>query len=192
VLPGRDMEVIHAETERLTSLIDDLFTLTRAEARQLPLQLTSVDLFALVSRLAETIAPLARRQRSLELVTSLPDQLPLVLADTTRLEQILLNLIQNALRHTPPGGIIAIAAIAMPTMVTISVSDTGEGIAAEDLPFVFERFYRGDSSRSRETGGAGLGLALVRELTEAMDGSVSVESTLGRGSRFTVCLPAIT
>ena len=189
-LPAHDLAVIRAETERLTAMVEDLFTLARAEAQQLPLTIEAVDVGAAVDRLAETLAPLARRERELEVVAQVAPGLPRARADRVRLEQVLRNLAQNALRHTPPGGIIAFEAAMGPDgRIVVAVADTGLGIAPEDLPNVFERFYRGDSSRARETGGAGLGLALVRELVGAMGGEVAVESTPGRGSRFTVTLP---
>ena len=125
-------------------------------------------------------------------------EVPPALVDAGRVEQVLQNLLHNAVRHTPPGGIVAVAV----TMedgtdgtdgtdggVALRVRDTGEGIAADDLPHIFERFYRAEQARSREEGGAGLGLALVKELTEAMGGSVAVESAPGEGSCFTVRLP---
>ncbi|GAB4439150.1 MAG: hypothetical protein OHK0015_33680 [Chloroflexi bacterium OHK40] len=188
-LPRDDMRVIRGEMARLTALVEDLFTLARVEAQQLPLRLGPVDAGALVRGLADTLAPLARREREIELLAQVAPGLPQALADPGRLEQVLRNLAQNALRHTPPGGIIAFEATPGPdASVVITVADTGVGIEPDDLPHVFERFYRGDSSRARETGGAGLGLALVRELVAAMGGTVSVESTPGRGSRFTVVL----
>lgn len=187
-LPQRDLAVIHGEVDRLTGMIEDLFTLARAEAQQLPLTIETVDARALVTRLVETLAPLARRNRQIELICALPADLPLVQADRGRLEQVLLNLVQNALRHTPTGGIIAIEGTASVNNVALSVADTGEGIAPEELPLVFERFYRSDQSRARETGGAGLGLALARELAHAMGGEINATSDLGRGSRFTVML----
>jgi signal transduction histidine kinase len=187
-LPAHDMRVIQGEVHRLTELIDDLFTLARAEAQQLPLVSESVDAGALVSRLVDTLAPLARRERQIEIVAALPDELPLVCADRARLEQVLLNLVQNALRHTPPGGIVAIEGVNDGSTVTLAVADTGVGIEPDELPLVFERFYRSDGSRARETGGAGLGLALVQELVAAMGGSVTAESQPGRGSRFSVSL----
>ncbi len=190
-LPAHDMAVIQSEVRRLTALIDDLFTLARAEAQQLPLNIEAVDVAALTRQLADTLAPLARRERQIEVVTALPPDLPLVCADRMRLEQVLLNLAQNALRHTPPGGIVAFEGQASAETVIITVADTGVGIAPEELALVFERFYRGDSSRARETGGAGLGLALVRELVTAMGGQVSAESVPSRGSRFSVTLRRI-
>jgi signal transduction histidine kinase len=185
-LPTHDLSVIHGEVQRLTTMIEDLFTLARAEAQQLPLTIETVDAGALARRIAATLAPLARRDRQIELVVALPDDLPPVRADKNRLEQVLLNLAQNALRHTPPGGIIAFEGAAHDSYVALTVADTGVGIEPDELPLVFERFYRGDESRARETGGAGLGLALVRELVTAMGGTISAESIPGRGSRFTV------
>ncbi len=188
-LPAHDMEVIQREARRLTELIDDLFTLARAEAQQLPLSIETVDASALAQRLVETLAPLARRERQVELVAALPADLPVVRADRMRLEQVLSNLVQNALRHTPPGGIVAIEGIADgEETVTLTIADTGVGIPPDELPLVFERFYRSDGSRARDTGGAGLGLALVEELVTAMGGHLTAASEPGRGSRFSVSL----
>ncbi|MEA2574404.1 MAG: two-component system, OmpR family, sensor kinase [Chloroflexia bacterium] len=185
-LPAQDLAVIQKEMSRLTSLIDDLFTLARAEAKQLPLKLETVDARAVAYSLAETVAPIAQRERQIEVVTALPAYLPSVRVDRKRFEQVLLNLLQNALRYTPPGGLVVVEGESADGVVTLSVNDTGVGIPAEELPLVFERFYRSDSSRARESGGAGIGLALVGELVAAMGGSVSVQSTPGRGSRFSV------
>lgn len=188
-LPVHDMHVIQSEIKRLTSMVDELFTLARAEARQLPLEIQPVAVSALIERMVGTFAPLAQREREIALLNRVPADLPQVRADPTRLEQVLRNLVQNALRHTPPGGIIVVEAEpADGDTIRISVADTGVGIPAEDLGRIFERFYRGDSSRARETGGAGLGLALVQELVQAMGGAVAVESTPGRGSRFMLTL----
>lgn len=188
-LPARDLEVIEAEIGRLQALIDDLFTLARTEARQLPLVIEELDASLVALRLAETLMPLARRERRIELVTELAPELPPVLADRTRLEQVLLNLLHNALRHTAAGGIVAVRGSLSGKYMLLTIADTGAGISHDDLPHVFERFYRGDSSRARETGGAGLGLALVHELVTAMGGEVFAASTPGRGSEFTIALP---
>jgi signal transduction histidine kinase len=188
-LPAHDLAVIQREARRLTELIDDLFTLARAEAQQLPLNIAAVDAGALAQRLVDTLAPLARRERQIEVIAAIADDLPPVYADRSRLEQVLLNLAQNALRHTPPGGIVALeAASSDDGSVVLTIADTGIGIPADELPLVFERFYRSDSSRARETGGAGLGLALVHELVAAMGGSVTATSEPGRGSCFCVVL----
>src|SRR5690606_6300326 len=114
---------------------------------------------------------------------------PPALADPARLEQALVNLVRNAVRHTPPGGIVALSVSATPEAVLVAVRDTGEGIAPEELPQIWEPFYRGARARGEDAGGAGLGLALVRELTEAMGGAVTVESEPGAGSCFTLRLP---
>lgn len=188
-LPGHDLQVIQGEVQRLTGLIDDLFTLARADEQRLPLSIAPVDVASTVRSLVATLAPLARREREIEVVAAVPLNVPPVLADQTRLEQVLLNLAQNALRYTPPGGIVAFESSVGVGTVTISVADTGVGIEQDELALIFERFYRGDASRARETGGAGLGLALVRELVVAMGGSVAVSSEVGRGSRFSITLP---
>jgi signal transduction histidine kinase len=185
----RDLEVMERETRRLQQLIEDLFTLSRAEVGALEMRCEPIDVGALVRRVAETVAPLAWRTRRLEVVTEIPDDLPPARADETRLEQVLRNLVRNSTRHTPPGGIIALTAAAVPDGVTIEVRYTGYGIAPDDLPHIWERFYRADNGRAHDEGGAGLGLALVKELTEAMGGTVAVNSTPGEGSCFRVTLP---
>jgi signal transduction histidine kinase len=145
--------------------------------------------------------------KGVTLQVDLPEDL-LVDADPQRIGQVLRNLLENALTHTPPGGEIAVAACAAcpepsdalslskgrrgDQWVEVSVRDTGSGIAAEDLPYVFERFYRADKSRSRATGGTGLGLAIARQLVEAHGGRIRVESTEGEGSTFTFALPIST
>ena len=117
--------------------------------------------------------------------------LPPVAVDLQRGLQILQNLLTNALRHTPEGGRVVVGARrAERGMVAISVEDSGSGIAPDDLPHIFERFYRADSSRARATGGSGLGLTITRRLVEAHGGAIGVESALGQGSRFTFTLPA--
>ncbi len=124
-------------------------------------------------------------------VTAVDPDLPTVRADRHRVVQVLSNLVRNALRHTPEGGLIALRAEAGGDRVRLTVEDTGEGIAADQLPRVFERFYRGDETGD-PAGGAGLGLATVRELVEAMGGDVSAESAPGQGSRFSFRLPVAT
>lgn len=191
-VPPGTIEALYGETLRLATMIDDLFALSRASTGTLALNTEPVDVRAVVDEVTEFMRPLAQRESAVTLSADVPPDLPPVAGDRGRLHQILSNLVRNAIRHTPEGGIVVIAAGQDADRVVLSVSDTGEGIAPEDLPRVFERFYPADRSRGRETGGAGLGLAIVRELVELMGGSVAVESEPGQGSRFTVSLPIAT
>jgi len=184
-----DLQVMEQETIRLQALIDDLFTLARAEVRKLELRCQPVDLGALARRVAETMAPLAWQSGRVEVVAAVSREIPLALADPARLEQALQNLVHNGIRHTPPGGIVAVQAQAEADALTLQVKDTGEGIAPADLAHIWERFYRAESARACPGSGSGLGLALVKEMTEAMGGSVAVESAPGEGSCFTLRLP---
>lgn len=185
-----NLEVMQGEVIRLQGLIDDLFTLSRADAGGLAIECVPTDVAAVSRRMVDALAPLAWRSGRVEVVADVPSGLPHATADEGRLEQVLANLIRNAIRHTPPGGIVVLRAAETAGAVRIEVCDTGDGIPPEDLPHIFERFYRGANGRHRDAGGAGLGLALVRELTEAMGGTVSVESVAGEGSCFAVTLPS--
>ena len=185
-----DLGVMAAETERLGRLIDDLFTLSRAEVGRLPMTLRPTDIGALLRRAAAVVAPLAWDRGRVQVVAEAAPDVPAALADPDRLEQVVRNLIANAVRHTPPGGVVLLSAEAAGNAVLVQVKDTGEGIAADDLPHIWERFYRADSARARDGGGAGLGLALVKEQTEAMGGGVAVESAVAAGSCFSLRLPA--
>jgi signal transduction histidine kinase len=186
-----DLEIMEHEARRLQALIEDLFTLARAEVGRLDLRCAPVDVGDEVRRLAETVAPLAWQSGRVEVVAEVAPGLPLALVDSNRLNQALQNLLHNGIRHTPPGGIVAISASAAAAgaSVLLQVKDTGEGIAPEDLSHIWERFYRSDRARMQSSSGSGLGLALVKELTEAMGGSVAVESALGQGSCFTITIP---
>jgi signal transduction histidine kinase len=185
----RDLAVMEGEVVRLQGLIDDLFTLSRADADGLPLDVRPVDVGAVVQRRVEAIAPLAWASSRVTVVAQVMPDLPPAQADEARLEQVLSNLLRNGVRHTPPGGIVAAVVAAEDEHVRIEVRDTGEGISSEALPRIWERFYRGEGARDEGGRGAGLGLALVKELTEAMGGTVGVESVVGQGSCFTVWLP---
>jgi signal transduction histidine kinase len=187
----QDMEIMGGEVIHLQRLIDDLFTVARTEVDRLEFQMQPTEILPLLQRSVKSASPIAWQKGKVQVVTDLPPQLPPIEVDEIRLEQIVNNLLQNALRHTPPGGIVVVSAGAEPGAVVIQVKDTGEGIAAEDLPHIWERFYRADETRGKYTSGAGLGLALVKELTETMGGTVAVESEAGKGSCFTVRLPLI-
>lgn len=179
-----DLAVIQRETLRLQTLVDDLFALSRAEVDQLALKAVPMDGVALIGRVIETVAPLAWRVNRVEIVAKLPSWLPKIVADETRLEQVLRNLLHNSLRHTPPGGLVIVSAREHEGWAEIQVQDTGEGIAPEHLPHIWERYYR-----DAENGGTGLGLALVKSFVEAMHGQVGVTSTPGEGACFSISLP---
>lgn len=176
------------DVRSLSSLIDDLFEMAQLDAGGLPLDLADSSLADLISDTLESFSEVAARRNITITGHADPDVDP-VRMDTMRIGRVLNNLLSNALRHTPAGGEIILGAQRTDHGVEVSVSDTGEGIRAEDLPKVFERFYRGEKSRSRSTGGSGLGLAISRGLVKAHGGEIHVESLPGRGSRFTFTLP---
>jgi signal transduction histidine kinase len=175
------------ETGRLRRLVNDLQELSQAEAGYLPIRLERLDLPPLLQMIAaKFIDQLFEDSPALEL--ECPEDLPLVMADSERVEQVLMNLLGNALRYTE-AGTITIQAQQAGRRVWISVIDTGEGIAEEDLPHVFERFWRADRSRDRASGGTGVGLAISRRLVELQGGMIEVQSELGKGSIFRFSLP---
>ncbi|QSQ13078.1 sensor histidine kinase [Myxococcus landrumensis] len=172
----------------LSRLVDDLQHLAIAEAGGLRMRREPLDVGELVQRVLAGMSPTAA-SRGIALESQMPHALPALLADATRLGEVLRNLLANALAHTPSGGRVRVHAEVLPGVLLLHVEDTGRGIAPEHLDKVFERFYRVDPARSRATGGVGLGLAIVRQLVEAHGGQVSVESTVGEGSRFSLRFP---
>jgi len=193
-LSGDDPEAIRlflpkmvAELERMTRLIEDLLELARGEAGQVPLHPSKVDLSQLVG---ETVA--AFQSRAAEQDVDLRFDAPRTLeaeVDSKRLTQVVVNLIDNALRHTASKGHVLVGVGAENGEAFLSVQDDGVGIPFKDLPHIFERFYVVDRSRSRGSGGTGLGLAIVKQIIEAHGGSVRVDSELGSGARFSCRLP---
>jgi signal transduction histidine kinase len=184
------IEATLAETRFLARLVEDLRTLSLAEAGQLPLAREPLDPAELVTDVATTFSGPAQ-VAGVDLRTEVAADLPPLTADPQRLEQVLTNLVANALRYTPRGGTITLGAQPIEGGARLTVRDTGEGIPPEDLPYVFDRFWRGDRSRSHADGaGVGLGLAIARQLAEAHGGRITAESTVGQGSTFTVDLPA--
>jgi histidine kinase len=181
---------IHAETERLNRLVDDLQELSRVESRAYELDIQSVDLHSLVRTVAKRLTPQAESKR-ISLNVDLSPNFPRVLADQDRIIQILINLAGNALQYTPEGGKITISAKRLNGAVQISVRDTGSGIPPEHVEHIFDRFYRVDKSRSRQTGGgSGIGLTIARALVEAHGGRIWVESAgEAQGSVFHFTLP---
>jgi signal transduction histidine kinase len=185
----KDLVIINAEVRRLQKLIDDLFALSRAEVEQLTLVIEPTDVSAVVRRIVDVWQPLSWRQRRVDVICQPEPGDHIALVDANRLEQILTNLVHNAVRHTPPGGIVAVVVGSDDEWVEIDVRDTGEGISAEELPFVWEPFYRGEGDGDHDDGRTGLGLAVVKSMTEAMGGNVQVESQIDQGSCFEVRLP---
>ena len=184
----RFVEILHKHASRMTDLISDISDLSAIESGRVKLAVGPVRLRGIVSDVI-SLAESRRNDRDLSFTVSVPQDL-YVLADHTRLEQILYNLIDNAMKFSKPGGTVTVRAEEQAGTVAIHVEDTGIGIAASDLPRVFERLYRGDKSRSRKIEGTGLGLAIVKHLVQAHAGEVFVSSEPGRGSRFSFTLPA--
>lgn len=181
VLPLDEEQItaLHAETTLLNRLVGDLRLLSLADAGQLKLELQKTNPETLIRQIVEWMKPQAI-QKEVHLVIDIQAGLPELWLDPDRMTQVMNNLISNALRYTPPGGKISIQ-VSFPTSakaLQVSVSDTGQGIGAEDLPHVFNRFYRADKSRARSSGGSGLGLAIVKQLVEAHGGTIKVESPI--------------
>lgn len=177
------------QTDHLTALINDLHELSLAEARRLPMDLEPVDLGVLVKEAAVAFRPMALSD-GIDLRVELLGRPPVVNADRARLRQTLQNLLLNALRHTSPGGRILLSVENVNGLATVIVQDNGTGISADHLPRVFDRFYRTDDARDRETGGAGLGLAIAKAIIEAHDGQITAASAgLDKGTTITITLP---
>ena len=183
------LNIVHRESERLSALVEDLLSLARMDSDELHLDVVPIVAGEVVEEVYATMAPLASRERQVTLIRKVAPMLPLILADRQRLVQVLLNLIRNAITYTPQGGIVSISVErANADYLALIIADTGIGIPNDDLERVFERFYRTDTSRARTSGGFGLGLAIVRDLVNAMGGSIMVESKVGEGSCFRVLL----
>lgn len=182
-------EVLRAQTRRLAMLAEDLGALARAEEGRLELHRTPTPPHALVAA-ATTAAAERYAAKNVHLDSQVPTGLPLVQVDPDRLGQALGNLLDNALRHTPPGGSVTVSAGRDGRDVALRVSDTGDGIPAEHLPHVFERFYRVDAARDRSNGGSGIGLAIAKALVDAHGGRITAASAgPGSGATFTLRLP---
>lgn len=178
----RFLGIIASETERLSRLIEDILVLSKIEANKGKVDLAPVSLRELVNESIQQLVETANK-KALTLTGTLSNDFQ-VIADRGGLKQVFLNFLQNAINYTPEGGKIEIMVIEQPRQVTISISDTGIGIPAQDLPRIFERFNRVDKARSRDAGGTGLGLSIVKHLIESFGGSVWAESNPGKGSTF--------
>jgi signal transduction histidine kinase len=188
---AESLAVLHREARQLSHLVDDLFLLSTTESGGLPLTIREVDVAGILDEVVAAFRPLARREGQITIVSDVEPDLPLARGDRERIVQVLGNLVRNALRYTPEGGLVSLRAAHTDGLIQMTVEDTGAGIPREQLERLFDRFYRGDDARDRASGGAGLGLAIVRELVEAMGGTVSAQSVVGEGSRFTFTLQAV-
>ena len=190
IKPDADtLDTIHQQVVHLARLVEDLRLLAQAEGGALGLNLEPDSLEEVLSRSMEAFRARAEA-KGVDLSLQVSPGLPLVILDRTRIAQVVGNLLENAVHHTPQGGVVRVSAAATGTgSARVTVEDSGEGIAPEEIPLVFERFYRADPSRSRATGGVGLGLTIAKQLVEAHGGAIHAESTQGRGSRFIFELP---
>ncbi|MFF4567330.1 sensor histidine kinase [Streptomyces sp. NPDC001435] len=188
-LDEHTLEVLGAQTTRLHRLVEDISLVSRAEEHQLSLARSTLPAARLVDAAATAVRP-GFRTRGVDLRVMVAPGTPAVDADRDRLVQVLVNLLTNALRHTPSGGTVTLAAEPAGGGAVISVADTGEGIAPEHLPHVFERFYRADPARDREHGGSGIGLTIARALVQAHGGTLTASSEgPGKGAVFRIGLP---
>lgn len=187
-LTTEQIAMIHDETILLTRLVDDLRELALADSGQLKIACEPTDLGALIEKTVDAFQMLAT-EKNITLKAELVSGLPKTNIDAQRIGQVLRNLVDNALRYTPSDGTIIVQASQIGSSVTVRVHNTGQGIAPENLPHVFERFWRGDKSRARSVGGSGLGLSIAKQLIGAHGGTIGVESENGKGTTFWFTLP---
>jgi len=183
----QSLEIVSREAKQMSSLIDQLLTLARADAGKEQWNFTEVDLGKLITDLSIDVEVLCQ-EKGLGFQLGQPQDL-VVKGDEARLRELFMNLLDNAIRYTPAPGTVSLSLRREGQMAVVAITDTGIGIPAEAIPFIFERFYRVDKSRSRAEGGSGLGLAICRHIAEAHGGRIEVESQVGAGSTFSVWLP---
>jgi two-component system phosphate regulon sensor histidine kinase PhoR len=184
------VSIIHQDSDRLAKLIEDLLDLSKVESGKHKMSFASVNIYTIAKR-AVSILEGAAKAKKLFITINISQELPKALADEAQLSQVFINLIDNAVKYTPVGGKITIDAASQDGSVHVDVTDTGIGIPEEDLPRIFERFYRVDKARSRELGGTGLGLSIVKHIIQAHGGTVQVKSQLGHGSAFSFTIPTV-
>ena len=185
---AKTIRSLDEETTLLSRLVDDLQELALADAGELKLNRQPEDISEAINKAVAAIQVQAQG-KGISIVTDLPESMPLCDIDFQRIGQVLRNLLNNAMTHTPAGGIITVAARQQTKWMEVSVSDTGEGIPPAELPDIFERFYRVDKSRARATGGTGLGLTIAKRLIEAHGGEIKVQSDPGKGTCFSFTIP---
>jgi two-component system phosphate regulon sensor histidine kinase PhoR len=184
------VQIIYTDADRLAKLINELLDLSQIESGNIKLNFVACPLRPIVDRVLKLLSKKINEQ-GIEVKAIIPNNLPRMKADETSLVQILLNLIENAIKYNKPQGTITIFAKENGPFIEISISDTGIGIPEEDLPRVFERFYRVDKAHSRQLGGSGLGLSIVKHMVLAHQGEVSAESVLDEGSTFRFTIPTL-
>lgn len=186
----RFLDIIHKQTQRLEMLVDDLLTLSAIESKEGKMDFSPQDLGSIVQSVVHMHKP-ALDASGHQLRMELPLGLPKILADRHRIEQVVLNLLDNAMKFTSKGGQILIKASVQRPFIRLDVQDTGVGIGPEHLTRIFERFYRVDKARSIQKGGTGLGLSIVKHIVQSHQGKIEVQSRLGQGSTFSIFLPAV-
>lgn len=184
----KSLEAIESEVKRMSRLVGDLLLLAQADSGQIPVEMGEVKLDQLLLEIYVEAGILSKGKHRLKLGQF---EQATILGDTDRLKQLFLNLVTNAIKYTPENGLVTISLVKQEGKARVSVSDTGIGIPADDLEFIFDRFYRVDKARSRAAGGTGLGLSIAKWIAEVHHGTIEVQSTLGAGSTFTVTLPLI-
>ena len=183
------LQVIYNESDRMTHIVKDLLTLSQLDYGRMDLRLAELPVEMIVANITSAMMIEAKNQ-GLTLETSFQRPLPNILADQARLEQVIANVISNAVKYNRSGGRVEVSAFSEGGQVAVRVKDTGIGIPQEDIPRLFERFYRVDKARSRERGGTGLGLAIAKEIVEQHNGTIEVESQLDQGTVVTIRIPA--
>ncbi len=184
--------IIHNEAGRMHRMVLDLLDLARLDSGTADLKMSNVDVRALLQNIVDKFSPQAQKA-GIRLELEVSPGLPVLIGDGDRLAQVFTNLVDNALKFTPPGGKVSLSAVRTGDELALSISDTGQGIPPESLPRLFDRFYQVDVSRAGgESHGAGLGLAIVREIVAAHGGRISVRSELGLGTTFVIHLPLAT
>src|SRR3989338_1097057 len=182
------LTIIDRHANRMTALIEDLLTLSMLESHQMPLSLKPLDIKGLISSIVQGFEKQAK-DKGIELIINVNGKIPKVTGDKDRLEQVIVNLVDNAIKYTIKGTVKGSAAETADNMLRVDVEDTGIGIQEKDIPRIFERFYRVDKGRSRELGGTGLGMAIVKHIIQGHNGKIWIKSTLGKGSIFSFVIP---
>ena len=184
----RYLEIVRRHTERLCNIVQDLLTLSALETKKSKLRLETLNFSQLFVEIKDFFSSQLKK-KGLSLAINIDPQAETIKADPFKLEQVFINLLDNAIKYTEKGGITISITPSGPNHIKITVADTGPGIPAEHLPYIFERFYVVDKSRSRKTGGTGLGLSIVKHIVQLHDGDIKVESQLGKGTKFIIILP---